>query len=292
MQAWRQDSLFAEYITQEGTLAAAFRSPQRRASVTATERAAAFQDTTYALRRLQMTLGGQDLELHYISQLLSFVEQLSSMSPARTPEDQFHQLYQLRKWQQWIPISLLQQQGGQGPALLSLAHLYAAALSLDPLFPDLTASFCSALALQPLEAILIITDAMQSEHGSNSTTAEIAALMQFPRQTTVNYRARNIARQPANFQQGTSLFAEPMEYTTVNNLSPAFAPATPYFAASQSSSQSSRAFLEVPSALSFTSFAQTYGMPSPGLIPQMLPRSVPDESTLSFGFVEPTAIWT
>jgi hypothetical protein len=261
------------------------------------EKSAVLQNIAFALQGLQATLYGHDLELHYASQLSAYVQQLQQLSPAQTPDEQFNYSYQLRKWLFWIPVALLQQQSGQGPALLTLAHFYATALLLEPLFPDLGSSFCSATALLPLEAIIAVTDAMRNEHGMDTSSMEIASLMQFPRQTAMQYRARAMQTQHALLQQeqpSVGLDPDVFSYTNMGNLSPAFAPSTPHFASSQSTSSSSTPFLEVPSSRSFTFGTQSWGaMPSPGLPPQSYTSSPAQMyGSVGFtGFVQP-AIWT
>ncbi|TKA75589.1 hypothetical protein B0A55_06355 [Friedmanniomyces simplex] len=266
MQSWKHESLFAEYIAQEDLLAAAFRLHQRRPSVDPTEKSAILQNAAFAMQTLRATLLGDELELHYINQLLAYIQQLQGLNAVQMPEQQFNYLYQLRKWLFWVPVSLLQRQGGQGSAMLTLAHFYAVALTLEPLFPDLGSSFCSATALPPLEAIITVTDAMQSEH-----TAEIASLMQFPRHTAFSYRTRAMQSQQAALQQEQPLLSvDPgtLTYTSIGNLSPAFAPSTPYYSSTQPTSAPAP-FLEVPSQPSFTSGTQAWGLPSPGLPSQV-----------------------
>ncbi|RMX72410.1 hypothetical protein D0869_14647 [Hortaea werneckii] len=186
MQSWKHESLFAEYVAEEDLLATAFRAPRRRSSVSAHERVSILQNVLYSLQRLQSALVGHEQELGWAYQLHAYVQQLQGIDPAQTPEDQFNCLYQLRKWLFWVPVSLLQGQSSQGPALLTVAHLYSTALALEPLFPELGSSFCSAMTLQPLEAIISVTDAMQSQHGINTSTMEIGMLMQYPQQIAMN----------------------------------------------------------------------------------------------------------
>ncbi|KAK4961720.1 hypothetical protein LTR10_002211 [Elasticomyces elasticus] len=292
MQSWKHESLFAEYVAEEDILATAFRQHQRRPSVDPTEKGVILQNAAYALQSLQSTLPGHELELHYINQLLVYIQQLQGLNPARTPDEQFNYLYQLRKWLFWIPVSLLQRQSGQGSALLTLAHFYAVALSLEPLFPDLGSSFCSATALPPLEAIIAVTSQMQTEH-MNAASAEIASLMQYPRATAYNYRSR--AMQFQQVKQEEQLMQPVLGFDPsalpFGNLSPAFAPSTPHYNVSHPTSAPA-SYLEVPSNASFSSNTQTWGVPSPspGLPPQVYTTQ---EDQMYFGrFVQPLAIWT
>lgn len=272
MRSWKHESIFAEYVTEEDMANPAARVPRRRPSVSSSDRAAAFQSTLYYLQRLQTALYGHDLELSWLNQLFAYVQHLQTSRLAETPDEEFGLLYQMRKWLFWVPVQLLQQQGGQGPALLTLAHFYAVGLTLEPLFPQLGSNFCSALALPPLEAIISVTDAMQSEHGLDQSSVEIASLMQYPRQTAVGHRSRARPSQGSTVQQGTPMMdsnSEIINYTSTGNLSPAFAPSPLYYGTPQPVSFAATNFLEVPTHASFTMGTQNWGMmPSPGLPPQ------------------------
>jgi hypothetical protein len=276
------------------------------------------QTVVQSLQRLQYGLVGLDMEVYWVEQLLSYLQRLQATAPAQSPEEQFTQSYMLRKWLFWVPVSLLQRQGGKGPAMLTLAHFYAAALTLEPLFPDLGASFCSALALPALENIINVTTAMRSEQGLDSASSEIASLMQFPQQAAFNYRSQLMQSHPGVSIQPTPITydfsADMSNYAATGNLSPAFAPSTPHYTPSGSSlSSSSTPYLEVPSSQNsqtgFSYGTSSWGaMPSPGFPPQAYTSGLEggdmyDMSGLSLGgiqgvpgfrggFVSPLPIWT
>ena len=268
MQSWKQESLFAEYLAEEDIVASALRVHRRHPSIDPTERSTILFNVTKALQRLQVALSNQDVELGWINQLLAYVQRLQSLNSAGTPEEQFGQLYYLRKWLFWVPVSLLQQQGGQASAMLTLSHFYATAIALEPLFPDLGSSFCGAIALPQLEAIINTIDVMQSQRAMNTASMEITNLLHFPRQSAINYRARATQIVQASLQQSAPSF-NPMEgswaYPSIGNISPAFAPSTPHYTTSQSSSSGQSPWLEVPTTLSgFAHGTQSWGMASPG----------------------------
>ena len=303
MQSWKHESLLTEYITEEDLVASSFRTHRRRASVNPFERSGILQRTVQSLQRLQMALAGHELELSWVTQLLTYVQRLQSLNPPQTAEEQFSQLYHLRKWLFWVPISLLQRQDGQGPALLTLSHFYATALTLEPLFPDLGSSFCGAVALPPLENIIRVTDAMQLEQAMYPTSVEIATLMQFPQQTALSYR--NCAMQTAQpaMQQEPNLVTispETLSYTSIGNLSPAFAPSPLHSSTPQSASSSQSPWLEVPSThLGFSYGTQSWGLvPSPGFPAQSYtPQEEQMYGYMSMGgfrggFVPTAPIWT
>lgn len=202
--------------------------------------------------------------------------------------------------------------------MLTLAHFYSAALTLEPLFPDLGASFCSALALPALENIISVTSAMHTGQGMEAAASEIANLMQFPQQAAYNYRSNLIQSRPGASMPPTAVAydfnADLINYAATGNLSPAFAPSTPHYtpSASASASSSSTPYLEVPSSHSsqsgFGYGTSSWGaMPSPGFPPQAytsgLEGDMYDMTGFSLGgiqgmpdfrggFVSPLPIWT
>ena len=304
MQSWKYESLFAEYITDEDLVATCFRTHRRKPSINPTERATLLHQTVQALQRAQIALIGNDVELHWLNQLITYVQRLQSQNPAQNAEEQFSQMYYLRKWLFWVPISLLQQRGTSGATLVTLAHFYSVALALEPLFPDLGSSFCGALALPPLEGIINVTNSMQSERSSFQKANELVSLMQFPQQTAVNYRTRTLQAQQLALQQESSMIninPDALSYASMGNLSPAFVPSPLYHGTPQSASSAQSPFLEVPTPQSGFSYGiQSWGMvPSPGFPAQTFASQedqmygyVPSLSGFRGGFVPPAPVWT
>ena len=187
--------------------------------------------------------------------------------------------------------------------MLTLSYFYATALTLEPLFPDLGSSFCSAIALPPLEGIINVMEIMQSQSAMDAASIEISSLLQFPRQTALGYRARaaqtnhTIPQQPSPMVTLSEMWSYPS--VTVGNISPAFAPSTPHYATPQSGSSTQSPWLEVPTTHSgFSHGTHTWGMASPGF-----PSAghLQDEQFYDYlsatggfrgGFVQPTTVWT
>lgn len=305
MQSLKYESLFAEFITDEDLVATSFRTHRRKPSINPTERATLLHQTVQALQRAQIALMGNEMELHWLNQLITYVQRLQSLNPAQSAEEQFSQMYYLRKWLFWVPVTLLQQRGGSGATMITLAYFYSTALALEPLFPDLGSSFCGALALPPLEAIISFTNAAQSEQSALQAPNELFSLMQFPRQTAISYRTRTLQAQQLALQQESAMNninPEVLGYTSMGNLSPAFVPSPLYHGTPQSASSTQSPFLEVPNPQSGFSYGmQSWGMaPSPGLPAQTyapqedqmygyVPSSL---SGFRGGFVPPAPIWT
>lgn len=275
-------------------------SPQSTMSraITLNERSHILQTFIEALEQLQLGLLGNDLELHWVDQLMSYMIRLQTIPPAHTAEEQFQHAYMLRKWMYWVPISLLRRPGSKGPSILVLAYLYSAAIALQPLFPDLTLSFGNTFAtfptsfsLPPLEAIIRMTDAMQSSQGHNAASSEIASLMHFARQTFSNHR--NQQSQGSSYLNEVNLNA----MLQGGNISPAFTPAPLSFTPTLASNA---AYLGVPQQSGFTYVSDNWGVvPSPGFPPlhhdsfgsyDSAEELYPINTTT--GFVNSIPIWT
>ncbi|PPJ57282.1 hypothetical protein CBER1_11534 [Cercospora berteroae] len=269
MQSWKQESIFAEYINDEDLWGGAYMS--RRPSLDQNDRDTILANTVHASQQLSRFVMGHEAESYWMGQLLQYLQRLQASSPAQTPDEQYSHVYLLRKWLFWVPALLLQTQGGHGPAMLTLAHFYATALALEPLYPDLGQAFCARIALPPLEQIISVTDAMQSQRAMDHNAMEIASLMQFPQQMAHAFRERVVQTQQMALQQSAPMMVSPdtLNYTSIGNISPAFAP-SPLHPVSQQPAAAHTSYLEVPyPAGSFSTIQSGWGaVPSPGFPPQ------------------------
>ena len=300
MQSWKHESIFAEYINEEDLLVGAYIPSRQMTSPDSTERFTILGNTVHALQQLQRALMGHEGESYWIGQLLQYIQRLQASSPAQTPDEQFSHLYLLRKWLFWVPVLLLERQGSQGPAMLTLAHFYATALALEPMYPDLGSAFCARVAFAPLETIISVTEAMQSQRAMDQNTMEIASLMQYPQQMAMRFRTKILELQQGRMASDSTLLnvnPETLSYTSIGNLSPAFAP-SPLHSAGGHLSSSQSSYLEVPVSQSgFTYGTQSWGaIPSPGFPPL---ASQHDDQLYGYslggfrgGFVTPAPIWT
>ena len=282
--------------------ATSFQTHRRRHSMSCTERRAALQNTINALHRLQATLTAQETELQRINELLNYVQTLQSLDTPTSPEEQFNQLYYLRKWLFWVPVSLLRRDGAHTAAIVTIAHFYSTALELEPLFPDLGTSFCSALALPSLEAIIALANDIQSQQPMDSTALELASMMHFPQQAALSYRSRVLMSHssvmPQDLPIATTISPDALTCTTVGNLSPAFAP-SPLYAPTPHSTTSFSPFLEVPTSNpGFEYGTQTWGVaPSPSFPADSSMQGSRGEQAYAYGgfrggFVNSAPIWT
>jgi hypothetical protein len=202
------------------------------AGVSVVDQVATLQAIIRPLQRLQHSIVGLGLEAYWVDTLLSHLQRLKITSPAQAPEDQFSQLFALRRWLFWVPVSPLKYRGIEGPAILVLAHFYAASCILEPLFPDLGTSFCSALSLPALENIIQVAAVMRLDHGLGSAWSEIMMLMDSYRKATCNNCDRilqKVSGKAFQMNQATYNFSlGPIQNTATGDFSPAHTSLTPH----------------------------------------------------------------
>lgn len=275
-----------------------------------------------SLQRMQPYLSRNDQETKWVDQLKGYLDRLRTTSQPQTPEDQFNQLYALRKWLFWVPISLLAAKRGDVNVLVVLAHFYATALALEPMFPDVASVFVADLSLRPLEEIVQLVQGYQDTR-YDSRTQTMSYLVKFPIDMVGTYKARrewarqqmsevSPIQQPAYALETINLDIENQiaQYSYGQSLSPAFAPSPLTFLPPGMSSTPTSPYLEVPrttvdaygtntNSYASSSMSSSYASPlgSPAAI--LPPYSAPQEHAFNFGmptgypsgFVA-TPIWT
>lgn len=323
MQPWRHESLFADYIAEHTPMPnrhfmnpiSTPISPEARR-----EHMNALVDIHASLQRLQPYLVRNEQESKWVDQLKGYLDRLRSSSQPQSPEEQFNQLYALRKWLFWVPISLLAAKRGDVNVLVVLAHFYATALALEPMFPDVASVFVADLSLRPLEEINNLVQGFQDPR-YDSRLQTMSYLVQFPVDMVSSYKTRREwSRQQMSsispMQQQSAYALESInldlenhiaQYSYGQSLSPAFAPSPLTFLPSGMTSAPTSPYLEVPrsgtvdaygtasSYASSSSYVSPLGSPA-ALLP---PYSAPQEHAFAFGmqsgypsgFVA-TPIWT
>ncbi|KAJ5062046.1 hypothetical protein J3E74DRAFT_38957 [Bipolaris maydis] len=326
MQPWRHESLFADYIAEHTPMPDRhFMNPISTpiSPEAHREHINTLVDIHASLQRLQPYLVHNEQESKWVDQLKGYLDRLRSSGQAQSPEEQFNQLYALRKWLFWVPISLLAAKRGDIIVLVILAHFYATALALEPMFPDVASVFVADLSVRPLEEITQLVQAFQDPR-YDSHVQTMSYLVQFPLDMATSYKGRREwARQQSMamppMQQPSSYPLESINqdlenqiaqysYSQSQSLSPAFAPSPLTFLPAGMASTPTSPYLEVPrsstavdaygTASSYAS-SNSYASPLGSPVALLPPYSAPQEHAISFGmpsgypsgFVA-TPIWT
>jgi hypothetical protein len=312
MQTWRHESLFADYITEHTPMANRhFMNPVNTplAQDARREHLNALSDIHASLQRLQPYLNRNDQETKWVDQLKGYLDRLRTSAQPQTPEEQFNQLYALRKWLFWVPISLLAAKRGDLTVLVVLAHFYATALALEPMFSDVASVFVADLSLRPLEDIIQVVQGYQDPR-YDSRVQTMSYLVQFPIDMVSSYKTRrdwarqqvtNISpiQQPYALETlNLDLEGQIAQYSYGQSLSPAFAPSPLTFLPPSMSSTPTSPYLEVPrtavDVYGTTSYASPMGSPTTVMPSYSAPQAFnyAMSSGYSTGFVQAQPIWT
>lgn len=323
MQPWRHESLFADYIAEHTPMPTRhFMNPisTPMSQDARREHINTLADIHASLQRLQPYLSRNDQETKWVDQLKGYLDRLRASNQPQTPEEQFNQLYALRKWLFWVPISLLAAKRGDVNVLVVLAHFYAAALALEPMFPDVASVFVADLSLRPLEEIVQHVQGYQDTR-YDSRVQTMSYLVQFPIDMISSYKTRrewarqqmtevSPVQQPAYALETINLDLENQiaQYSYGQSLSPAFAPSPLTFMPPGMSSTPTSPYLEVPrtnvdaygsNSYASSSMSSSYTSPLGSPAAVLPPYSAPPEHAFNFGmptgypggFVA-TPIWT
>ena len=198
MRPWMQESHLASHLLAQRSINRA------RTPVTPTfnssnpqlhhrpEDLARLDRVTAALHDLRARLANNDDVSRRVVQLLTFLQQLREDFPLQAPEEAFERLQQLRSWLFWLPPAMFRPQEGisdQG-AFAVLAHFFAVALALDPLFPEIGGAYLGSMSVPPVEEMRRILLARTSAHPQESGAQIALALMETPVQMCGEYKAR------------------------------------------------------------------------------------------------------
>lgn len=147
------------------------------------------QQTVMALDNLMVYLAGRPRDGSFVNQLRDYVRRLLGVKMAISPEEQFQHLYAFRKWLLWIPLASMRSPEKDYTTLLVLAYLYAIALQMDALYPNVAPVFCSAMAERPLKEIFREFDKLQMQqesYGGQHLEMQLD-LLSFPRRIATDY---------------------------------------------------------------------------------------------------------
>jgi hypothetical protein len=304
MQGWNEESSLTELANQHDLIGQHIFSNERsmHSPESRQEHMSTLHNITAALVKLQPYLATCEQESRWIDQLAGYIERLRTSNPPTNSEEQFAQLYALRKWLFWMPVTLLSSRKGDIFTLLVLSHFYATALAIEPMFPNIGGPFLAILALPSLEELIRIMNTVQTSNNFASMTQGATVMMEFPRDVLSNYRAR---RDWSQAQSPSSLQPHPYAIETLNldlgqhlaefgynqSLSPAFAPSPLHLSPSNVlPGQGPRSpYLEVPRTggdmLVYSSAGSNYSSPmtSPSMFKQEVEESGSYNFNVSFG---------
>ncbi|PHH61384.1 hypothetical protein CDD81_409 [Ophiocordyceps australis] len=185
MELWKGESLFGDFIAESSTFASAPHSPssdQRRSQPSPAD-LEAYQATLSQVQKLETHLKRNRDETGQVQQLIAFLKGSRKLSPSLSIAARYERLQPLRTLLFWMPVGHLQTHRDSPNALVTIAHLYSAALVMERLFPEIGAAYFGSLSVTPIEEI-----ARRLMSTSQHQSALI--LMEHPLDTVREFRLR------------------------------------------------------------------------------------------------------
>ncbi|KAI9726341.1 MAG: hypothetical protein M1828_001615 [Chrysothrix sp. TS-e1954] len=207
-----------------------------------------------ALERLLAYTAGREQDSTFVERLIDYIRRLQAAKPAHTPEEQFNHMHTFRKWLFWVPPMMLGSSSVDEISLIVLAYLYATALQLEPIFPNVAAVFCSHSAVDPLRNVVSHIDRLSRSSPDDARLGPIVSLLAWPKHALATYNPHTQQDAPVRYHppEVESLahdFSTSIESQSIRqHASPAFGLSTGISRAwsNASSTMSDSTFLDVP----------------------------------------------
>jgi hypothetical protein len=193
MQAAGSETIFSEHLNQYLVDPLQTFSSETVFPITASEqqeRKEVLLSIRSALDRLISAISPAGRDRRYLDDLGSYMETLRRSTLPQTPKEQFDILYHFRKLLLWAPVSLLCSGRLEISTLIVLSYLYASALALEPVFPDIGAVFLGSQAVNPLTQCILRAQAYRDSKEFQASSQMIEMLMEFPRNALDQYQRR------------------------------------------------------------------------------------------------------
>ncbi|KAH0547911.1 hypothetical protein GP486_008348, partial [Trichoglossum hirsutum] len=193
MRAWKLESQFADFMNEQVTFPSIQTSPTMALGSNREPRredVVALQHTFASLQRVGSYLAGKHDETQHLNELMSFVRSLRQALPVQSPAEQFELLHPLRAWLLWLPIVYSRRVNRDPSVALLVAHFYAVALAVEPLFPAIGAAYFGSLSVGPIEEICRKLARAEASNSLEQNIQTPMSLMHFPLEMVTKYRAR------------------------------------------------------------------------------------------------------
>ncbi|KIV93653.1 hypothetical protein, variant [Exophiala mesophila] len=195
MRPWIHESELARYLDHQRSVARA-RTPATPTMPHAQlpvphEDLRRLEQISTALHNLQIRLSHKEELADHAAQLIEYIQELQRDLHPQPPEQTFPRLQPLRDLIFWLPPLILQGGDSDLPALTLLSHLYASALAIEPLFPEIGGAYLGSMSVQPLERIHDVLRTRRATQPQDASIQVALSLMDVPMQIMTAYRLRH-----------------------------------------------------------------------------------------------------
>jgi hypothetical protein len=194
MRPWAHESELARHLDVQRSIARA-RTPStptfpNASSSIPREDLHRLDEITTALHSLQLRLSNNEDLADYTGRILEFVSQLRQDFPVSAPEKAFSRLQPLRDLIFWLPPAVLHAGESNLAGLTLLSHLYATALALEPIFPEIGGAYLGGMCLLPADRIHEILRTRRNSQAQDSGCQVAITLAEVPMQIVAAYKQR------------------------------------------------------------------------------------------------------
>lgn len=205
MRQWMNDSDLARYLENQRTVARARTPatptmPHAQLSIPHEDLRRVEQITT-ALHNLRLRLSTNEDLAEQAGRLVDYLQDLQRDLSSQGPEQAFIRLQPLRDLIFWLPPSILRAGESDLAALTLLSHLYASALAVEPLFPDIGGAYLGSMSVLPLERVHDMLRTRRTTQPQDTGIQVALSLIDVPIQIMTSYRLR----QRHNSQTGQNM---------------------------------------------------------------------------------------
>ena len=193
MRPWIYESELASYLeaqrscVRSETSASPTFTPARSPRL---EDLAGLDRSIVALQDLQTRLVDNEGFSRRLSQLLEFLQQLRCDIPIPEAERAFERLQRLRSWLFWLPPAMLRAGDSDLGAMAVLSQFFAAALTLEPLFPEIGGAYLGSMSIGPIEEVQRILLARRTSHPEDAGVQLALSLVETPIHVLSEYKTR------------------------------------------------------------------------------------------------------
>ncbi|KAJ9612988.1 hypothetical protein H2200_002929 [Cladophialophora chaetospira] len=205
MRQWINESDLARYLENQRTVARARTPatptmPHAQLSIPHEDLRRVEQITT-ALHNLRLRLSTSEELAEHAGRLVDYLQDLQRDLSTQAPEHAFSRLQPLRDLIFWLPPLILHAGESDLAPLTLLSHLYASALAVEPLFPDIGGAYLGSMSVLPLERVHDMLRTRRTTQPQDTSIQVALSLIDVPVQIMTSYRLR----QRHNSQTGQNM---------------------------------------------------------------------------------------
>jgi hypothetical protein len=194
MRPWIHESDLARYLENQRSIARA-RTPatppltHAQLSIPQEDMRRIDQIMT-ALHNLRLRLTTSEELADHAAQLFVYLQDLQRDLSTQAPDQAFARLQPLRDLIFWLPPLILRAGESDLAPLTLLSHLYAVALAVEPLFPDIGGAYLGSMSVLPFERVHELLRNRRSTQPQDTGVQVALSLIDMPIQILNAYRLK------------------------------------------------------------------------------------------------------